>query len=207
MHLSNFHLRVDLFLLKLVRQLLLTLLCLVKRYLLLQCVVFHLLVLEHQGLDLPIQLLEYDLVLLYKGVQIRLLLGIAQRGAIGRAAESRDFIEVHLSHICRVHNLRVHHQLSLLHSSLLLLLHSRGVSSTVTRLVHLLLMHLRLSGSKHRVLVRLDLRNLKIERLLRLVEIGWVAHTGRLQVSKGQPGDYLLVIGHALRLLRAWLSR
>ena len=62
--LGKLDLSLDFLLLHLVLKLLLTLLGLIKSYLLLECIVLHLLNLQQKILDLAIQLLEYALVLL-----------------------------------------------------------------------------------------------------------------------------------------------
>lgn len=74
MHLSYLHFKVDFLLLKLVLKLLLPLLGLVKCDFLLEGIVFHLLVLEKERLDLAVKLLEHHFVLLHHQVHICLVL-------------------------------------------------------------------------------------------------------------------------------------
>ena len=62
--LGKLDLSLDFLLLHLILKLLLSLLGLIESYLLLQCIVLHLLNLQQKILDLAIQLLEYALVLL-----------------------------------------------------------------------------------------------------------------------------------------------
>ena len=71
-HLRQLHLRLYLLLLQLAAQLLLPLGYLVQRDLLLQCAILQLLILQHQVLNLIVQLLEDQLVLLHQEAHLLL---------------------------------------------------------------------------------------------------------------------------------------
>ena len=77
--LSKLDLSIHFVLLHLILQLLLPLLRLVQGDLLLQCTVFHLLILEQQGLDLALQLLQHQFVVLHHHLQV-VGLGVVELG-------------------------------------------------------------------------------------------------------------------------------